>query len=371
MENITAVQEAIENLNQDEKINEGTYLSLMNHLKVIYGKLEHQIAPRPTITFPHRQTTTNIELPPNYPFSSYRKVLSDYSFLIERGRPYDIPTPQDNIDMVMLHHKYFATNLEEQSHTYEWYGSTHQLRFLRALDKYLSNTDESQTQQVRDEIYTNWEWGGMPLIRRLFKYETKFDMRLWKDPEMREKWLSHPMVRNQNIRLVEEYKNEIRKLLVLMRDESDENWSVLFYSLYFPFFNHLQPKKKRNNEWEFKERSETEIKKLHSIKITYKLSAEEHIELELYTDKIQLGRSPIVGDMYRMALVLSLLYDTKSKIESYIRKQHDWMGIYQYPKMTTSGITAKTRNKARTYATSDDDWTIEYKSVNVVETGTE
>jgi hypothetical protein len=361
MENITAVQEAIENLNQDEKINEGTYLSLMNHLKVLYGKLESQIAPPPRETTGTFGSVFNGTLPADYPYPTYRRVIR-----------LNLPdnTPELNIEATMLHCKYFSVS-GELNDFYGIVSATELVDFLRILDVYLTNDDENLITTLADGVEERRN-RVEALCRYLFWYEKKFPRGIFKDTTMREKWLHLPYVRKYNIRLAEERKQGFRIPLVVLEGETYEKWSRVFFDIGFHFFNKIKCRWERRNTYTYSERTTEEINKLHKVSIDIKLTETDRFRLHLYTDKIQLGRSPIVQGMYRMGLILSLFYNINAPIEKYLLRMSEEMMYNRFPTLKTSGITAKTRNKARTYEVGDEDWTITYKSkMNDVDEGTE
>lgn len=340
MENINAVREAIETLNHDEKINDGTYLELMNHLKSLYEKLDRtevkQFADvRPSIVF-HRT-----------------RVLE---------------TMDESIDRMA---KYFRGN----GWMRDWDGDssrpfhTEETTFIRAVDAYLSNTDDALNDSVRQAVSESMNYTHSSRLHYyLFRNETKAQ---WISSEMREKWLRHPRVRDRLITISLADKEAIIRGVVIMSSNSDENYAKYFYQNSFPFCNEITAIKRRG-DWDIEARTPTELKKLHRIRIVYKLNDSKQRVLELYTDKIQLGRSPIVAKMYRLALVLAIAFPNESSpIERYLLQLNPTITPFNLcPNLITSGITAKTRNKARTYTDDNKGFTIEYKSVNVVETGT-
>jgi hypothetical protein len=344
MENINAVREAIEDLNTDEKINEGLYLELMNHLKTLYGKMERHNVVAP----PQPPPLVAPALPADYPFPEYRSVI--------RG------TPEENIEAVQIHKKYFTNSPMAVS---EMFGFD-SLAFLRAFDEFLANTDESLENAKKVALTAffhnanlNHQLGRCLLIF-LAKYSSNWsgDWGFWRRVEDREKFLSHFAVRRLNIILAEYQKSNMKKLLAIVKDETnDDEWAKLFWTMGFPFFNHKYYKRNKCQE-----RTEAERKKLHIVKMKFKMNAELSVSMSLFTDKIQLGRSPIVPDMYKMALLLALQDDINAPIERFIRRMRSSSGYLTTPVLITSGITAKTRDKSRSYKQYDGDFTISYTS---------
>jgi hypothetical protein len=335
----------------------------MNHLKVLYGKLESQIAPpSPEVVGTYGGGVFNGTLPANYPYPTYRRV-------IQLNLPDN--TQELNIEATMLHCQYFSIT-DRLNDFYGFVSATEMVDFLRILDVYLTNDDENLKRTLADGVEQRRN-RVEALCRHLFWYEKKFPRGIFKDADMRNKWFEIPYVRKYNIRLAEDRKQGFRIPLVSLEGETDEKWSKVFFNIGFPFFNQLKCRWERRNTYSYKERTTEEIKKLHRVSINFKLTETDELELDLYTDKIQLGRSPVVQSMYRMGLILSLFYDINAPIERYLLRMSEEMNYHRFPTLRTSGITAKTRDKARTYEIDDEkDWTITYKSkLNDVDEGTE
>lgn len=336
MEALNVIREAIESLSAEEKIDDGKYLELMNHMKTVYGSMPQQHAPQ--------------------------QYEVDY---IPRPVAVAVPPPMEDMRDV-IRHRYFTTGLQENQMTAFWgmfwednqdgNGYTRD-EFALTLDCMLKGEDDLGLINLFERYFT-----ASPIGDTFYTFIMRDTNKVsWKDADMREKFLTIPIIRNKNIDFVLIRKKHMAERLMRVKDPNDpEHWAKLFYHMGFHFMNGIRYSVRNNNE--AKPRTEAELKKLHLIRVSWRMNMTQNMEVNLYTDKIQLGRSQIVPQMYHMALIYALLFpEFNAPIERFkYRMIHD--RVSPYPVMSMSGITAHTRNKNRTYKQRDGDFTITYIS---------
>lgn len=339
MEALNVIREAIESLSAEEKIDDGKYLELMNHMKTVYGSMPQQHAPQHADYIPRPIAIEAFVAPP--------MAMTD-----------------------TIRHRYFTTGLQANMLDgfwgHEWDEEIHhgytRGGFAETLDEMLKSNGD-------------WSLGLYSLFERYFSdtnignHFYTFIMRegnkvSWKDADMRERFISIPVIRNLNIKYVILRKKIMVERLCIMKDTGNaEQWAKLMYKMGFCMFNQFSY---NGRKAETKPRSVAELKKLHLVRVSWRMNPTQNMEVNLYTDKIQLGRTQCVGAMYCMALIHALLFpEFNAPIERF--KYRMGMGgteyrVSQYPVMSMSGITAHTRNKNRTYKQKDGDFTITYIS---------
>jgi hypothetical protein len=335
MEALNVIREAIESLSAEEKIDDGKYLELMNHMKTVYGSMPQQHAPQ----------QYEVDFIP-------RPVAVVVAEVLESMRD-------------VIRHRYFTTGLQENQMTAFWgmtweeNQNTHYTRdeFAMLLDCMLKGEDDLGLINLFERYFTL-----SPIGNAFYTFIMRDTNKVsWRDADMREKFLSIPIIRNKNIDFVLIRKKHMVERLLRVKDTTNpEHWAKLFYHTGFHFMNGIRYTVRNNNE--ARPRTEAELKKLHLVRVSWRMNPTQNMEVNLYTDKIQLGRSPIVQQMYMMALIYALLFpEFNAPIEKFkYRMIHD--RVSSYPVMSMSGITAHTRNKNRTYKQSDGDFTITYIS---------
>lgn len=330
MEALNVIREAIESLSAEEKIDDGKYLELMNHMKTVYGSMPQ---PRPEAD--------------GVPRPIVRERIAEPPMLITdevRQRYFLIPYNEHN---VMWGQRWYET----RDYTPDGFAQT--------FDELMkANGDYGLGLYNLFERYFTVSNIGNTFYNFIMRDENKVG---WIDADMRERFFSLPIIRNKNIEYALIRKKAMVDCLLVIKDTTNpEDWAKLLWRMGFHFMNGFRHTNRNNGET--KPRTEAELKKLHLLRVSWRMNATQNMEVELYTDKIQLGRTQCVQAMYRMALIYALLFpEFNAPIE---RFRYRMMGqrVSQYPVMSMSGITAHTRNKNRTYIQKDGDFTITYIS---------
>jgi hypothetical protein len=339
MEALNVIREAIESLSAEEKIDDGKYLELMNHMKTVYGSMPQQHAPQ--------------------------QYAIDFI-----PRPVAVAPPMESMRDV-VRHRYFTTGIQANQLEGFWGGEWVENanggytrdEFAITLDCMLKGEDDVGLINLFERYFVASEIGNC-----FYTFIMRDGNRVsWKDADMREKFLSLPVIRNKSIVYALLRKESVMECLLKIKDTTNqEHWAKLFYHMGFHFVNGIRYTVRNNGE--AKPRSEAELKKLHLVRVSWRMNATQNMEVNLYTDKIQLGRSQIVGSMYKMALIYALLFpEFNAPVERFKYRMggtnaYGEHRVSQYPVMAMSGITAHTRNKNRTYKQKDGDFTITYIS---------
>jgi len=341
MDALNVIREAIESLSAEEKIDDGKYLELMNHMKTVYGSMPQQHAPQ-------QYAGDFIPHPVAVPVAPPMELMRD-----------------------MIRHRYFTTGLQENQLGGFWGGEWVENarggytrdEFAITLDCMLKGEDDVGLINLFERYFVASEIGNC-----FYTFIMRDTNRVsWKDADMREKFLSLPVIRNKGIVYALLRKASVMECLMKVKDTTNQDhWAKLFYHMGFHFVNGIRYTVRNNGE--AKPRSEAELKKLHLVRVSWRMNATQNMEVNLYTDKIQLGRSQIVGSMYKMALIYALLFpEFNAPVERFKYRMGGTNAygnhrVSQYPVMSMSGITAHTRNKNRTYKQKDGDFTITYIS---------
>jgi len=351
MEALNGIREAIESLSGEEKIDDGKYLELMNHLKTVYAVIpKAEEADKSVIRRTIIVNRENMNIVGGYePYIPYERQPAIHNVYNIHTRYFSVPYDLNRMNGM------WGQNEEESS------------VFATAFDDYMKNADPSEPdfgyfkERLEPYFVPSQHTNGYVLTAYLLRTENKY---VWKDADMREKFLAIHFVRNQNINLTLTRKNVMANILYPMSDTMDRvKWAWVYKLAFFPFANENTIRKKSNKDADITVKSAEELKKLHLVRLKWKMG-ETNVETELYTDKIQLGRSPINPDMYRLGLVFALIFpEFKAPIERFVRGVlHESDSRRNCPILETSGITASTRNKSRTYKQYDGDFTITYIS---------
>lgn len=325
MESIQAVREAIENLSTDEKIDEGQYLALMNHLKLVYEKIGKNERNEPS--------------EPENNFISWREN--------QRRQREEANELSDRLGSLM---RELFNTFEIRTNYFGAMAPTI-LKYIPIFDGILvslKNEDNSFGENhllVVDEMRV----GSI----------TDLGMKIWIDLNAREIFLSNPLVRKKNISY---------SLLCRDRDEflggkrfdyqTEEGWTRILSGLSLPFYTSKRIIR-RNHRESFVERDAMSLGKYHPITLTMRFHHHPNVIVNLYTDKVQLGRSNIAPNIYMiMMMIIRMERWVDEPLERLIygrnnrRPFSSYMEDTYFPKLKVSGITAHTREKQRTYEDS-------------------
>jgi hypothetical protein len=276
---LTAVYEFIQLLSDEDKIPEGDYLKMMNHLKGVYAQIP--AAPTPLPAMGGAGGASPLPIVSGY----FNRVITTVT---------SVSTP------------------------------------LRA---YLEGPTAATAAALNAALLTS---NGRILLAQI-NYVG------WRDLEARERFLALSNVRRDAIESAEGRKQRIRipaakRWLAggIMGTADDEARHLA--NIHFPFFTD-----RKVSHGKVKERAG--LNKLHKLEVTFQFG-KEYQKRWFYTEKIQLGRSAITGDLYRWMLTEAIIDGRQGyPMERFIRKQ--WSN--EPPHILTSGITAKTREMSRTY----------------------
>jgi len=329
MEALNVIREAIESLSAEAKIDDGKYLELMNHMKTVYGSMPQ---PRPEVDgIPRPIVRQRISEPPVNITDEVRQRY--FSTPFNENMNFMWGNPWDEVD------GYSSNEFAQVFHEIMMFGAGYNPLLTNLFERYFTESSIGNT-------FYNY------IMRR------ENDME-WRDADMRERFLSHSVIRNLNIKHIILQKKGIVDYLRILEDNTAEQWATMMYKMGFDMMNEYSYNSRKH---ETKLRTEAELKKLHLVRVEWRMNPLENITVNLYTDKIQLGRTRCVQSMYKMALIYALLFpELNAPIE---RFKYRMVGerVSPYPVMSMSGITAHTRNKNRTYTQKDADFTITYIS---------
>ena len=304
MNSIEAVRDAIETLSTDEKIDEGQYLALMNHLKKVYEQIER---------------------------SERKEDIPVFNTSAQRAMALWEQQQETGLSDITL----------QLSKTSLWYGPWHTIlrneenvTAIRIICDGIRNPDTFRQQDL-EEIPKN-------VIRLLYDMPSED----WASPEVREIILSNYTVRRQNITFNLCFKriNSYTSSHSIFPSNTDE-WTALLHDNPIVPFKTL---KKMNRRREMVDRAPRDIKKLHPITLCFNIPNHQVNDIHLYTNRIQLGRSNI--NPLLCELLISLIHQ-----EAWTDVPMDYLIMAKQmvkittPIMVVSGITATTRNKHRSY----------------------
>ena len=319
MDALNNLREAIESLSSDEKIDDGKYLQMMNHLKTVYGAIPHE------------------EKPPAW---------------------VNAPVVEERDNFRDLHRRYFTTIYCENVRNEMWgnpltigrqAGEFAWADFPRVFDSVMKG------EGGEEEFATHWETRGANVIYYL--HREGLNDSVWKSDEMREKFLSIPCVKKSTINHELRPHKRLQGILCPRFTtrpptyETNAYWHKMMTDVRFPFKDGFKWTDDKEDPFRLEALPEAQLKKLHSVRITFNMSETDDINWELYTDKIQLGRTACVYSLLEMKFVLTLLhpeFNAHRETMLYEMKRQRKFG-YTCPALTVSGITANTRNKSRTY----------------------
>jgi len=331
MEALNIVREAIESLSHDEKIDEGKYLELMNHLQTVYGSL------------PQPQRSDDVV-----------------------RRPINSVVPRDpESEIFAIHNNLFTRALRDREMLSQVYGRD-DVRgeltasgFAHILEVVVSarNKDLEWEALVRElKRYFTEAYNGTLFVYAIKKFNFEFA-----NADERETFINLPFVRELHLTHVIQRKSLYNRLLPIIKDVNNEDqWAELMHKMGFGFMNQMKYDARKG---ECKPRTEAELKKLHLVEIAFNMVNDIKILVHRYTDKIQLGRTKCVPELHRMAMVYALLHpEMNAPLEGFLKRSFYGDDYCPFPMLATSGITAKTRNKSRLYESMDGYFTITYLS---------
>lgn len=311
MDSIQAVREAIENLSTDEKIDEGQYLTLMNHLKSLYEKLERSERKEdvPVVS----ENRRIIQMNPSPSVRDYLFMMNEI-FQNVRGDYFPI-IPETRTGMIYL--------VEALTRS-----------FTSGMNTFREDTLENVPKSM---------------IRQILERSAD----IWRNREVRECFLSHPKVREHALDLMLTKKKDVIRYTKNFYGENTTHGELArtFKNLNLPFYT--TKRITRNDTIEDME--EKTLQQLHPITIAFHIPHRQLMFMDVYTDKIQLGRSDIIGKLCHLMMGLTLLSGwTDIPLERVIDVMGDGLlrgneRDISYPKMKVSGITASTREKRREY----------------------
>ena len=332
MEALNVVREAIESLSAEQKIDDGAYLELMNHLKTVYANMPQ---PRPVA------------------------LERDAGDAGDAGDANEVVVELSaNVQLYDMYDKYFITQMTTENR-YRLWGQTweqtrhhNSLDFAKLLDAILQGNMQPTT--MRDfERYSLESSFGRNFNDFLIRNKV-----VWRDANMREKFITLPVVRYNTLSCMLQRKQCVGRLIKWAGNETAPHWAKVLHIGGIGFMNTM----KYSNQTEVStQRSEAELKKLHLVEVRWQLG-EQVVMMRLYTDKIQLGRTKCIKSLYTIALTASLLHpEFNAPIERFLYRI-DNKDTQECPVMQMSGITANTRTKGRSYKQKDGDFTITYIS---------
>jgi hypothetical protein len=329
MDALNVIREAIESLSAEEKIDDGKYLELMNHMKTVYGSMPQ---PRPEADgIP--VVRQRISAPPEQFTDRFINRYLIASHFTEEG-------------FLLWGHQHD----EVDGYTFN--------EFAMMLDDILKDNGEEFNAWLYSpfERYFTDSNIGHHFCHTLYAYDIQ-----WRDENMREKFLNLTVVRERTIKKNISNKKWITDSLLILKDTTNPGqWAKMMYKVGFHLMNGM---KYTSRKQETTPRTEAELKKLHLVRVEWRMNERENMTVNLYTDKIQLGRTQCVQQMYRMAVIYALLFpEFNAPLERFLHRMSGKANISLYPVMSMSGITAHTRNKNRTYKQKDGDFTITYIS---------
>ena len=333
MEALNNLREAIESLSSDEKIDDGKYLEMMNHLKTVYGAIPTEVKPPAWVN----------EVP----------VVEEWDFFRDLHRRYFTTIYCENVRNEMWGNP--LTIGRQRGDRDAW------ARFPLVFDSVMRGLGGEE------EFAIMWETRGANLIYYLHREELFDDV--WKSDEVREKFLSLPCVKktslNNRLRCHKRLQGILCPRIVGRAPTygSDAYWHKMMTDVHFPFTNGFKWAEDKEDPFRMEALSEAQRKKLHNVRITFHMNENDNINWELHTDKIQLGRTACVYALLEMKFVLAMLHpelNTHREAMLCEMKRQRKFG-YTCPRLAVSGITANTRTKSRTYHWRDD-FTITYTS---------
>ncbi len=323
MESIQAVREAIENLSTDEKIDDGQYLTLMNHLKSVYEKLGKNERNEPS------ESENN--------FISWREHQRR-----ERNEANDLLTR-----LRALTNELFYTEVIPDGY-FGTMASTI-LKYISVFDGVLISLKNQDNSFGENRLLVADEW----IIEKI----TILGMKIWKDLNAREIFLSNPLVRKRNILSLFLRRDE---LLARKRFDyqTEGGWTRILSDLSLPFYTSKRIIRRKNKE-SFVARDAMSLGKYHPITLTMRFHHHPNVVVNLYTDKVQLGRSNIAPNIYMIMMEIIRMErwvdEPMEKLIFGIQNRSPFFPFSNnttYPKLKVSGITAHTRDKQRTYEDS-------------------
>lgn len=335
MEALNNIREAIEALAGEEKIDDGNYLVLMNHLKTVYGAVskDQEVMPvRRDVVRRDEEDDYFRELHERYFTSIYCRVARDEMWNSPRAV---ITRPQDNQLFAGLFDSVMTGMGGEMAFSAMWEAN---------------NSDRGNHMLYHINRKEMWD-------------------RMWKSLDMRDKFISIPCVRKSIINQHVIRWHCLQSLIcpqyggTYVPYDSDAYWMKMLIHVNLPFQYGLKWVDGKTNNFDTEPLTEDKLKKLHRVRITFHMNNNDDIHMELYTDKIQLGRTACVDSMLRMKHVLAILHpELNTQIDTLLwKRRNQKRNGYTCPRLAVSGITANTRSKSRTY-TWQNDFTITYLS---------
>lgn len=314
MEHIQGIREIVEKLAGDEKMDDGQYLEVMNRLKSLYEREEEKKQPAIRADWAMEFSSGDVPV--------FR--LPDGEQIAENTR---------NLSRIFLRHHFVGLSSDDIPDSPEHHTAVEELSHGLVDNTIATHSLEGITDVVLFII-----------LRR--------GVGIWLDVEKREALLSNPLVRAKwlNEGLASRTYHMRKKIRKAYKTEgmTENDWTDLLSHIGVPLYTTMR--KKRNGE--FVPRDPQQLQKYHPI--TLSLSIPNHpIEMTLYTDKIQLGRTYLSPPLCYVMLEITHAerwYDVA--LEGMIDGAIEGMSAYyplDYPKMVVSGITAQTRDKLRSY----------------------
>lgn len=317
MNSIEAVRDAIETLSTDEKIDEGQYLALMNHLKKVYEQIER---------------SERKEDIPILNTGAYRAMA-----LWEQQEETGLNDITLQLSKISLWGGQYPLRRNETNVT-----------AIRIICDGIRNPDTFHQQGLEE----------VPKHILTLLCDMKWER--WASPEVREIFLSNYVVRRRIIKLNSRLKKDDVTVPRFYRgvNTDADGWTRLLHANSILPFKTL---KKMNRQGEVVDRNPADIKKLHPITLRFNIPNHPVEDLHLYTNRIQLGRSHI--NPLLCELLISLIHQegwTDVPMEYLIKARQMDSNTITTPKMIVSGITATTREKHRFYTCCNSMITITY-----------
>lgn len=359
MDNLNAMREWVEELSANEKIGEGDYLSIMNHMKKVYEAIP---PPAP------KYVDTRDHAPTHGPVGELVRGLMD-TVVLKWGLMF-------KADMVHCGVRGFSV----WNYAGFEFPVQRRVETMEMLESYMANPTNpvnvmAMTEFLQTRVGEHW-------IKQLGYYNRG----LWREETHRDIWLAIPLVRKYVIENVLEKKKHMASLLKKWSatDDGGLNLSHVLDELKVPFEGDYQWGK---DKWVA--RTDEEKKKLHAVRVNVRLGSHDtataghapaSMDFKCYTRYIQLARGHYTNPIYTMMVGLALLMDLEEEI-SMTKINLDTLLLYsdserqsyyqRYGNMwrnnndgklllDTSGITAKTRDKKRTYVDANYRISIQY-----------
>jgi hypothetical protein len=349
------VREFVEGLSADEKIAEGDYLSIMNHMKKVFDAIPP--AQPKHVDGPYLGVLQHVINGP----TTRQRAMDLWDKLFNRSYNYIVSDRSEWMP--------FSNMSWEEI-----------LNLLTMIDSYLTDPENPDKVLAMYNFLITQDGISWKLNMGYW------NLAMWKDFNHRDIWLNNPVVRKENLDRMLRRKADMADLIKIWGESENGslNLSKVMCRCHVPF----------QGEWDARRGvwaalTDKEKSKLHSITVSLALSApksgqmRETVKFKAYTDLIQLARGKHTYGIYQMAVAYAiisdytgtipmetipldnlLLYSNGERLKYYSRYYGMWRDNNEGKMLLdTSGITAHTREKRRRYVDANGVISIEYTSL--------